>query len=143
MLKDRSAFWQQTSFAVVGVSQNTRKFGRIVYEEMKKRGHSVAAVNPRHFDEEGLMLYPHLAAVPPPVGAIVVVVPPAVTEEIVREAHPLGIRHVWMQPGAESASAIRFCEEQGINVIHGECILLQMEPVKFPHNIHRWVTKLF
>ena len=51
--------------------------------------------------------------------------PPAVTEQIVREAHRLGIKKIWMQPGAESEEAIKFCEEHGIYVFHGLCVMLE------------------
>jgi len=30
-----------------------------------------------------------------------------------------------MQPGAESEEAIKFCEEHGISVIHGLCVMLE------------------
>lgn len=143
MLPDRSTFWKSSTFAVVGVSQNKRKFGRIVYDEMKKRGLPVSAVNPRAFIEEGMIIHPRLADISPTVDAIIVVVPPPVTGQIVREAYALGINHVWLQPGAESPDAIRFCEEKGMQVIHGECVLLQMAPVKFPHALHRFVKKVF
>ncbi|NOY06371.1 MAG: CoA-binding protein, partial [Chlorobi bacterium] len=53
-----------------------------------------------------------------------------------------GIRRIWMQQGAESEEAIRFCEEHGINVVHGECIMMFMEDPAFMHRAHRWVWKL-
>jgi len=38
-----------------------------------------------------------------------------------------GIQNVWMQPGAESDAAIKFCEDNHINVIGGgPCILVAM-----------------
>lgn len=48
-----------------------------------------------------------------------VVVPPAVTEKIVEECKDLGINMVWMQPGAESDKAVKFCQDHDIGVIHG------------------------
>lgn len=143
MLSDHSSFWRQTSFAVIGVSQNQRKFGRIIYDEMKRRGYPVVGVNPHPFEEDGITLFPRLAEIAPPPAAIIVVVPPEVTNGIVREAHELKIGHVWIQPGAESDEAITFCRESGINVIHGDCVLLHLQPVKFPHSMHRWFKKVF
>ncbi len=70
------------------------------------------------------------------------VVPPAETEKVVHEAAEVGIRRVWMQQGAESGVAIRFCEEHGIDVVHGECILMFAEPAEFYHRMHRWVWGL-
>jgi predicted CoA-binding protein len=48
-----------------------------------------------------------------------------VTEKIVAQAVQAGIKHVWMQPGAESARAVEMAEQAGINVIHGgPCLLV-------------------
>ena len=41
------------------------------------------------------------------------------------EAVDLGIKHVWMQPGAESAKAVALGRENGINVVaNGPCVLV-------------------
>jgi hypothetical protein len=47
-----------------------------------------------------------------------------------------------MQQGAESKEAIRFCEDNNIAVVHGECILMFAEPLAFGHRLHRWIWKL-
>lgn len=52
---------------------------------------------------------------------VLIVVPPAETEKVVRDAAESGIRWVWMQQGAGSDEGVRFCRENGINVVHGEC----------------------
>jgi len=54
-----------------------------------------------------------------------IVVPPQVTEEIVRQCAELGLGRVWMQPGSESEEAIRFCQEKGIRVVHDACAMLR------------------
>ncbi len=70
------------------------------------------------------------------------IVRPAETENIVAEAADLGISRVWVQVGAASDTAVRFCEEHGISVVAGECILMFAEPVKSLHRMHRWIWKL-
>jgi len=32
---------------------------------------------------------------------------------------------VWMQPGSESETAINFCKENNMNVIHGVCVMIE------------------
>ncbi len=44
-----------------------------------------------------------LKSLPAPVDGVLIVVPPAQTEQVVREAAEAGIHRVWMQPGADSA----------------------------------------
>ena len=44
--------------------------------------------------------------------------PPDQTEQVVRQRKTLGLTRVWMQPGAESAAAIQYCHEHGLQVIY-------------------------
>ena len=66
-----------------------------------------------------------LAVLPVPVKAISVITPPAITEQVVRDAAAAGVTHIWMQPGAESDEAIRLAEAAGMAVIAGgPCLLV-------------------
>ncbi|MBC7105282.1 MAG: CoA-binding protein, partial [Firmicutes bacterium] len=33
------------------------------------------------------------------------------------------IERIWLQPGAESEAAIKFCQEQGLKVVHSLCVM--------------------
>lgn len=63
--------------------------------------------------------------------SISVITPPAVTLNVLKEAAFLGIRHVWLQPGAEkSEQVLAWIETEGpktgMKVIHsGPCVLEQ------------------
>jgi predicted CoA-binding protein len=121
------AFLRSGPFAVVGASADRSKYGNKVLRCYLQHGHTAYPVNPRAPEVEGQRAYPSLAALPGPVPAISVITPPEVTEKVVREAHATGVRHVWMQPGAESDAAIRAAEELGMNVIGGgPCLLVVM-----------------
>jgi predicted CoA-binding protein len=92
---------------------------------------------------DGVRAFPSLAALPEPVGGVIVVVPPAQAQGVVKEAAAHGIRRVWLQQGAESADAIRFCQENGMSVVHGECVLMYPKPsTSWIHGAHRWVWDL-
>ena len=69
--------------------------------------------------------YYTLSEIPIKVSVVNTVVPPFVTEQIVKECKELGIDKVWMQPGSESEKAIAFCKENGIDVIYENCIMTQ------------------
>jgi predicted CoA-binding protein len=119
------AFLASTSFAVVGASTDRSKYGNKVLRCYQQHGRKVHPVNPKAPEVEGLRAYPSLGALPEPVQAISVITPPAATEQVVREAHAAGVKHVWMQPGAESDEAIRTAEALGMNVIAGgPCLLV-------------------
>lgn len=137
-----SDFLAQKTLAVVGASRQGNKFGNMAYKELKAKGYHVLAVHPQATSIEGDPCYPNLAALPEAVGGVVIIVPPAETEKVVREAASAGIRRVWIQQGAESETAIRFCQENGINAVYGECILMFAEPTGFGHRLHRWVWGL-
>jgi hypothetical protein len=47
-----------------------------------------------------------------------------------------------MQQGAESPVAIGYCEEHGIDVVHGECIMMFAAPTGI-HRLHRWLRGFF
>jgi predicted CoA-binding protein len=76
------------------------------------------------------------------VGAVVVCVPPAQSEQVAKEVFEAGINRIWVQQGAESYAAIRYCENNGMTVAHGHCMLMFAEPVRSIHSFHRWIWKL-
>lgn len=107
---------------------------------MKAKGYQLFPIHPEAETIEGDRAYKDFSSLPDPVGGVVIIVPPMQTEKVVREAAAAGISRVWMQQGAESEEAIRFCEENGIAVIHGECIMMYAGQAGF-HKFHRWLWK--
>jgi predicted CoA-binding protein len=140
--RDVDAFLERRKLAIVGVSRSGQGFGNSAYKELKTKGYQIYPVHPEADMIDGERCYPSLKALPEPVEGLLIVLPPQETEKVVQEAAEAGIRHVWMQQGAESVAAIRFCEEQGINAVHGECVLMFAEPTAFFHRMHRCVWGL-
>jgi len=132
----------QRTLALVGASARGRKFGNVVLAELRAKAYEVLPVHPRASSVDGVPCHASIADLPDRVGALVIVVPPARAEEVVREAAEAGIRRIWMQQGAESDAALRTCREQGLTVVHGECILMFAEPVRSVHRVHRWLWRL-
>ncbi len=132
-------FLSSETFAVVGVSRKQRGFGYTVYNDLKDKGYKVYPVNPNTGTINGERCYPDVQSLPVKVDCAVLVVPPSGTERVVHDVAEAGIRRVWMQQGAESDAAIKYCEEQGISVVSGECIMMFLTPRAFPHNMHHWV----
>lgn len=121
------AFLQGKSFAVVGASRDRSKFGNKVLRAYQAHGLAVYAVNPEADVVEGQRAWPELAALPERVHGISVVTPPHVTERIVEDAIAAGIMHVWLQPGAESPSAVDRARAAGISIIWGgPCVLVEL-----------------
>lgn len=114
-------------FAVVGATRVRAKFGNKVLRSYVQAGRTAYPVHPREREIEGLRAYPDLASIPAPIHGVSIITPPAVTERIVEEALALGIRRLWMQPGAESRAAIARAEAAGADVIAGgPCVLVEL-----------------
>lgn len=135
-------FFKAETYAVVGVSSNRRKFGNVVYRALKDHGFTVYPVNPKLTEIDGDKCYPSVLELPYNVHAVVTVVPPEVTTATVVDCARTNIRSIWMQQGSESKEAIEKAEYHGIDVIHGQCVLMFLEPVKSLHKVHRWVNKV-
>jgi hypothetical protein len=113
------------TFAVVGASTNREKYGNIAYRSLKSHGKTVYPVNPRASEIEGDPCYPSITQLPEVPHVVVSVVPSKLTEALVDEAAHVGVTHIWMQPGAESAEAIRKAHNAGIHVVaQGPCIMV-------------------
>jgi predicted CoA-binding protein len=110
-------------FAVVGASKDPEKYGHRVYKDLRSAGLNVYPVNPNAEEILGDKCYPSIEALPVKPDVVDVVVSPKITEETVRTCWKLGITKVWMQPGSESQAAINFCNENGMEVIYGICIM--------------------
>ena len=116
-------------FAVVGASRDPEKYGHQVYRDLRTAGYKVYPVNPRAERVLGDRCYANLRELPKRPDVVDFVVPPKVTEEILRTCFELGIRRVWLQPGSESEKAIKFCEDKGIEVVHGVCVMVQRREI--------------
>ncbi len=121
------AFLSGTPHAVVGASQAREKYGNKVLRAYLQGQRAVYPIHPKAEEVEGLAAYPDLASLPQTVHGLSIITPPSVTEQVVAQALQLGIRHIWMQPGAESLPAVELAQQAGINVIWGgPCILVAL-----------------
>ena len=121
------AFLAGRTFAVAGASNDRSKFGNRVLRHLRAHGRTAYALNPRESVVEGEPAYPDLASLPGPIDGLSIVTPGPVTERLVEEAAAAGVPRVWMQPGAETAAAVRRAEELGLDPIaHGPCVLVEL-----------------
>ena len=112
-------------FAVVGASRNPVKYGHQIYMDLRNAGYTVYPVNPNADEILGDKCYAHLESLPEIPQVVDLVVPPKVTDQIVKVCKKLGIEKVWMQPGSESEAALNFCKENNIEVVYGVCVMVE------------------
>lgn len=116
---------KENVFAVVGVSRNPEKYGHRVWASLRKAGYQAYAVNPNSSTIDEEKCYASLSGLPEKPDVVDLVVPPKVSERIVKECKKLGIKKVWMQPGSESEEAIGFCKKNGIEVLSKVCVMME------------------
>ena len=116
-------FMAQKKFAVVGATDNPQKNGCRIFRNLKSRGYEVYPVNQRLKEIDGVKCYSKLSDIPVKVDVVDFVVPPEVTEPILKECKNLELRRIWLQPGSESEVSITFCHENNLKVVHDVCVM--------------------
>ena len=135
-------FLSLKKLAVIGVSRNANELANIAYRKLKTLGETVYPVNPFTERIENDRCYPNIKSLPEKVDGILIMLPPAKTMDVLPEIAEAGIAHVWLQQQTESPQAVQFCSDHNIHVVYGECIMMFLEPLGFPHRLHRWIKKV-
>lgn len=139
------AFLEARRIAVVGLSRRENDFSRVLLRELARRGYDVVPVHPAMQGAEGRRCHPRVQDVRPPPDAALVLTPPHVTEQVVRDCAEAGVRRVWLHrgagPGAASAGALASCAAHGIAVVHGLCPFMALPGASFPHRLHGFLRR--
>ena len=118
-------FLAAPAFGVAGASKNRDKYGNKILRCYQMHGHKAVPINPVETEIEGVTCVKAVSDLPPEVQSLSIITPPQITDKVVEQAIARGIRHLWMQPGAQSAAAIAAAEAAGIDVIaDGSCLLV-------------------
>ena len=138
-------FLAQKRIAVIGVSRDPKDFSRGMLRTLRERGYDAIAVNPELLSVDETRCFSRLEDISPRVDGVLLMTPPAVTDDIVRQCARLGIGRVWMYraggKGAVSPQAVEFCEEHGIKVIPGECPYMFFPKSGWFHGLHGFIKK--
>ena len=115
---------KNNSIALVGASNNPRKYGNKILLDLISKGHNVYPVNNKEKNIEGIKSYKSVDAIPEIPSIINFVIPPnegmAVTKDLVEK----GYDNFWYQPGAESNKISKFLEVEKKNFIDDMCIMV-------------------
>jgi len=119
---------KKNKIGFVGATIHKGKWGYKKYKELKDAGFKIYPVNPKYDEVDGDKCFPNLESLTKFLKEkpdfVITITPPKVTEKTVEQCKILGIDKIWMQPGSESEKAIKFCEENRIEVVHGSCIVV-------------------
>ena len=92
--------------AVIGASNNRRKFGNRAVRAYVQEGYTVVPINPHEPEVEGLKAYASVLDVPGPIDMASFYVPPEIGERVIEEVARKKIAEVWLNPGSESDELI-------------------------------------
>lgn len=109
--------------AIIGASNDRRKFGNQAVRAFRRQGYTVFPVNPRESEIEGLPARKSVLDVPVRPQMISVYLPPAVTLQVLPEIAARGCDELWLNPGAQSAEVLAEAGRLGLNVIQACSIL--------------------
>lgn len=111
--------------AVVGATDNPRKYGNVIYRDLKEKGFRVYPVNATRDTVDGDPVFATLADLPEPPGIVNFVVPPTRTLRVLKQAKELGFTTVWVQPGAESDAVLDYLDDQNFDYLVNACIMVR------------------
>jgi uncharacterized protein len=103
--------------AVIGASNDRRKFGNKAVRAFVQRGYTVYPVNPHEAEVEGLAAFASVRDVPGPVDIVSFYVPPEIGLAVMPDVAARRPREVWLNPGSESAALVRRARDLGVEPI--------------------------
>ncbi len=127
MRADIKQFLASTSYAVAGASRDSQKYGNRVFQALVKSGRNTFPLNPIAKTIENIAAFPDLKSLPMVPESLSIVTPPEQTALVVQQAIELGVKAIWMQPGAEHPPSSDAARSAGLLVIDdGSCILVAL-----------------
>jgi len=127
---------------MAGVSRNPKKFGRIAYEDLVKRGLHVYPVNPNLEEVSGTRCFHSVTELPEDTKSLIIMTRKDQTAAVVKEAITKGIPNIWIQQSSDTPEALALLKDKDINVIAKQCILMHYKPGGM-HKFHRNLKRFF
>lgn len=109
--------------AIIGASNDRRKFGNKAVRAFQQTGHQVFPVNPNEKTVEGVPAFASIRDVPVRPEMVTVYVPPPILLKLLPEIAARACDELWLNPGTESDAVLRECERLKLNVIQACSIL--------------------
>jgi predicted CoA-binding protein len=135
-------FLKNDPIAMAGVSRNPKKFGRVAYEELTKKGLNLIPVNPGMDSMNGKVCYPDVMHLPSGVESLLIITRKDQTAKVVEDALTKGIKNIWIQQSSDTPEALALLKGTDVNLITGQCVLMHHSPHGF-HKFHRSIIRLF
>lgn len=109
--------------AIIGASNDRRKYGNKAVRAFVRQGYAVFPVNPSQANIEGLPTFESIKDVPVRLQMVSVYLPPAVTLKTLPDIAAKGCDELWLNPGTESDEVLREAARLGLNVVQSCSIM--------------------
>ncbi len=113
--------------ALIGASNDSTKYGNIIFKDLKSKGYTVYPINPKATSIEGVPALHSLEELKEKtnVDLLIYVIPPKLVLESLHKAKELGYKKVWLQPGAADAAVAEFLDTHDFTYIIGACVMVE------------------
>jgi predicted CoA-binding protein len=111
--------------ALYGATNDSSKFGNIIYKDLKNKNITVFGINPKATTILGDPAYHNIKDIPEKPDLLIFVVPPKITFTLIKEAIAEGYDSFWLQPGAESEEIIEYLIENKKNYLANACVMVE------------------
>ncbi len=110
------------TYAIIGMSDNPKRYSYKIFHKLLEKGKTVYGVNPVYDEIEGHKIYDHLSDIDDKIDVVVLIVNPDLGINYLHETFTLGIKNLWLQPGAISDEIMAKAAFLKLNVIK-DCVL--------------------
>jgi len=122
----RALLEETRAIAIVGISDSPEREVYGIARYLLDVGYRILGVHPKLTTALGTPCYPSLAAIPAQeragIGLVAIFRNPEAALEALAEAASLGLRRVWLPPGAGSPAALERARELGLEVVSDICM---------------------
>ncbi len=103
--------------AVIGASNDRRKFGNKAVRAFERQGFEVYPVNPKETEIEGRPAFKSIRDLPVRPHMVSVYLPPPALLLVLADIAAKGCDELWLNPGTESGEVLAEARRLGLNVI--------------------------
>ncbi len=113
--------------ALIGASNDSTKYGNIIFKDLKSKGFTIYPINPKATSIEGVPALHSLQELKEKtdVELLVYVIPPKLTLESLQIAKELGYQKAWLQPGSADAAVAEYLDTHNFQYIIGACVMVE------------------
>jgi len=136
-------FLQGKAIAIAGASRKEKSFSAQVYKHLEQIGYNLWLVNPNFTKTNiGTKQVNSISELPENVNHVIILTNKSQTEKVMQQTVEKGIKNVWIQQQSETSKALELGRNNGINMIHHQCIFMFTQPSGI-HKFHRQIKHFF